>query len=95
MTGITFNVILIRSSAHRDEEFTVFDQNEQLAFTASEQRSGISPTLRSINIISRPSRPQGVELAILTHHHGDKQRSQADPDIYPRGMGTTKTAAKT
>ncbi|KAF9448966.1 hypothetical protein P691DRAFT_703990 [Macrolepiota fuliginosa MF-IS2] len=58
--GIAFNLILVRSSARRDQQFTVFDRNERMVF--AEQRSAGSASLGPIDSVPGHSRGQDVEL---------------------------------
>jgi len=70
-TGIAFNVIIVRSSARRDEQFTVFDTDER---AVAEQ--GFN--LRSLNFASGQSTtktnhnvPDGVHFTVKTEVSGD------------------------
>lgn len=86
-TGIAFNVILVRSSARRDQQFTMFDQNERT--TIIEQRAADNTTLGSINLLPGQRGGQDVELSVKAVNSAD-QSSQSD--IYPNGGITiTKT----
>lgn len=85
-TGIAFNVILVRSSARRDKQFTVFDQNERTTIT--DQHTAGSSTLGSIGFTSGQIKSHDVELAVNTVTSDDKRSSQTD--FYPGGIKVTK-----
>ncbi|KAF5346779.1 hypothetical protein D9756_010411 [Leucocoprinus leucothites] len=72
ITGISFNVILIRSSARRDHQFTMFDQNDRSTVLSTEhQTSAVSkPSIRHVE----RSRVQDIEL-------GGIGRTLSDRDI--------------
>jgi hypothetical protein len=94
MTGIAFNVILVRSSVTRDKQFRAFDHTEQtLSLPESfQQRSAFGGTVGSVKVIQRQSRPQQFELTPHLSDHNtkaDKLSSQSDTDFY-RGIRVTK-----
>lgn len=75
-------MILVRSSASRDKEFTVFDHNER-------EMVPEQPTTGSIHFVHGQSvSVQEVELAVKAVNSGD-QSSQSD--LYPNGITVTKT----
>ncbi len=88
-TGIAFNVILVRSSARRDKQFTVFDHNERT--TLMDQRSAGGATLGSLGIAARHSVAQDVELSVTAINSAG---STSDSDIYPNGIKVTKSTVK-
>ncbi|KAF5345977.1 hypothetical protein D9756_010906 [Leucocoprinus leucothites] len=57
--GIMFNVILVRSSAKRDQQFTTFDHNERT--TIIWQHSAGNTILGSIKLVPGEGGPQDVE----------------------------------
>ncbi|KAF9444736.1 hypothetical protein P691DRAFT_736036 [Macrolepiota fuliginosa MF-IS2] len=90
-TGIAFNVILVRSSARRDQQFTVFDHNERTTMT--EQRTGGSTTLGQIHFVpGQSAREQDVELNVKSVSVDKSSESQSD--IYPNGITVTKSVIK-
>ncbi|KXN84933.1 hypothetical protein AN958_11916 [Leucoagaricus sp. SymC.cos] len=92
-TGIAFNVILVRSSARRDQQFTVFDHNERTMTTVvSEHYSDGSATIRPIHF--RRSGSQDLELAVKSFNGSDKDKRSPQTEIYPRGITVTKTVVQ-
>ncbi|KAJ3561423.1 hypothetical protein NP233_g10200 [Leucocoprinus birnbaumii] len=61
VTGIAFNIILIRSSAKRDQQFSMYDQGERSTFFNAPYHH--NSTLKDAIHVSENSRPQDVELA--------------------------------
>lgn len=88
-TGIAFNVILVRSSARRDKQFTVFEHNERTTYM--DQRTTGSASVGSMGTVPRHSRAQDVELAVTAINNSDKV---SDSDIYPNGIKVTKSVVQ-
>lgn len=88
MTGITYNVILIRSSTSRDRQFTMFDHNERTTttFLAAEQRTGVTTT-GSIRVISRQNELEDVESNIRSDRTVDEESLRTEVAIYVGGHG--------
>ncbi|EKM79155.1 hypothetical protein AGABI1DRAFT_113763 [Agaricus bisporus var. burnettii JB137-S8] len=78
-TGIAFNVIIVRSSAKRDRQFTQFDLGTAVSESNPTARS---TTFGSINFIpNRRKVERDVELATVKTDHSVKRYSP-EPDIY-------------
>lgn len=79
-TGIAFNIILIRSSARRDHQFTMYDQGERSTIFNAAHRG--STTLKGSIHLGERSRPQDVELAGIggLSHGTDNVSTQEDFD---------------
>jgi hypothetical protein len=92
-TGIAFNVILVRSSARRDQQFTVFDKHERtLTVPESDQGTVGNKTIGSIKFIpAHGSQPVDVEMAVKYDHNADKRSSRDESDLYPGGIKITKS----
>ncbi|KAF9448967.1 hypothetical protein P691DRAFT_855964 [Macrolepiota fuliginosa MF-IS2] len=84
--GIAFNVILIRSSARRDQQFTAFGHNERTMI--AEQRRSDSVPLEPTNSVPGQSRGQDVVLDVKAINNVD---NASQSSIYPTGMTVTKT----
>lgn len=87
--GIAFNVILIRSSARRDQQFTAFDHNERTMI--AEQRRAGSASLGPTNSVPEQSRGQDIELNVKAINNAD---NASQSSIYPSGVMVTKIVVK-
>ncbi|KAF5347962.1 hypothetical protein D9756_010218 [Leucocoprinus leucothites] len=93
-TGIAFNVILVRSSARRDHQFTLFDQNERSTiFDASNPTSGSTTIGNSINL-NKPSKPQDIELVGMKSEMHSMDRRSSHDGIYPVGVKITTSVVQ-
>jgi hypothetical protein len=100
VTGIAFNVILVRSSAKRDQEFTTFDQNERTTILgtfrfapgqSNEQHEVISDGSMAFGSTGQ-SKSRDVELAVMTVNSEDKQSSQTG--FYPVGIKVVRSVVQ-
>ncbi|KAJ3565895.1 hypothetical protein NP233_g7350 [Leucocoprinus birnbaumii] len=87
-TGIAFNVILVRSSARRDHQFTMFDQNDRTTILEAPPPSTGSATLRGSLNFHRHSKSQDVELMGIKSEHKTDGRLSHDI-VYPAGIKVT------
>lgn len=89
--GIAYNVIIVRSSVRRDEQFTKFDLEERT--TIGEQRGTRNvTTVGSMGFAPNGNRTtDNVELTVRAFDSADKS---SQSDIYPNGINITKTVVK-
>lgn len=92
VAGIAYNVIIIRSSVRRDQQFTNFDLNERT--TIDEQggtRFRSTRTVGSMGFVPGRSETDDLELSVRAIDNTDKL---SQSDIYPNGINVTKTVIK-
>jgi hypothetical protein len=92
-TGIAFNVILVRSSARRDQQFTAFDHHERTLTVIGQGAEG-SATIGSLNLSHHPHGrksggcPGDLEMAVRSTRSPTDKPSESD--FYPGGITVTK-----
>lgn len=89
MTGIAFNMILVRSSLKRDQQFTMFDQNER---TTVRDPAGQCVTpgkiLEGSISIHRHAMPQGFELVSPQQHQFKVDEKSSGISLHPESTNT-------
>ncbi|KAF7348477.1 hypothetical protein MVEN_01365000 [Mycena venus] len=76
-TGITFNVIIVRSTPRRDEQFTTFDQTERGTVVTSEA-SGGGRGFSKLQFVSHPASNQSKTIDNSGVHVTIKSTTDAD-----------------
>jgi hypothetical protein len=95
-TGIAFNVIIIRSTARRDQQFSQFDSGTMAS------RSGTDPTVRSTTFGSITFNPtpnhmikveRDIELATMQTDHS-AENSPSRQEKYPGSITVSQSVIK-